>query len=410
MGEFSTPTFVLLTDGPPLRTGGHGCHVLAWNWMAIVGQQLKLVVTRRLNPVASVAAMRADLPVPSVFYPDLTACPFPRRAQAIKSMLEFGLFLLWLPRVACAIRASGAERLFAFFGGNSWFLLVTWLLARVTRLPLDVYLVDDLEESARHGGQPSLARWTRWFEPRLLRRAERVFAISPGYVDHLAAKYRVRAGWLPVIIPAGERIHRPYQPSQPDVRKLTFLGAVNPLYLEALRDCLAVIRDWNRQKSDYKMCLSLLTYADPSWLTRELGAGPELEIVFRCGETEFARRLRTSWALFLPYSFSAEVRVMVSTSFPTKLVDSFAAGRPVLVYGPPSASVPRYFVENGLPLCVTRREDLMAGFQEIASHDTPQLIEQYEEVIRRHHNAEAVRRLICSPPSSDSIRAGQTRT
>ena len=27
------PSFVLLTDAPPLKNGGHGCHILAWNWI-----------------------------------------------------------------------------------------------------------------------------------------------------------------------------------------------------------------------------------------------------------------------------------------------------------------------------------------------------------------------------------------
>jgi hypothetical protein len=366
--------------------------------MAMSGH-VNIVITRRLNPAFSRCAMQADLPVPSVFYPDLTSWPCPRWLQPVKSILELALFMVWLPRITWAVRNAGANRLFAFFGGSSWFLLVTWLMSRTTRLPLDVYLVDDLEASARQAGHTMLAGWTRWFEPRLLRRAERVFAISSGYVEHLAAKYRVKAQWLPIVIPGDERDYQPYRAGQPDVRNLTFLGAVNALYLEALRDCLDAIRRWNSEETKYHLRLSLLTYVEPAWLRRQLGDGPELEIVFRCSPEEFSNRLRSSWAIFLPYSFSPEVKLMVSTSFPTKFVDGLAAGRPILVYGPEYASVPRYFLKNGLPLCVTRREQLISGLRQIAHEDTPELIARYAALISRSHGAKAVRELMCGHAS-----------
>lgn len=365
--------------------------MLAWNWVESVRPDLKLIVTRRMNPTVTNARIAADVGVPTLFYPDLTRLRVPRRAQTLKSFVETALFLLWLPRIATRIRASGARRLFAFFGGGTWFLFITGWAARWTGLPFDVYLVDDLEESARQSRQPWLASLTRRVEPRILRRADRVFTISPGYVEHLWAKYRVRAEWLPVAIPRLDVGHRPYRPEQPDIRTITFIGAVNALYLDALKDALQVIEQWNAAGNPFRIRLSLLTYSNLGFLERELGRHGHLELRFRPSSQEFKQQLLNSWALFLPCSFAEEMRVMVSTSFPTKLVDMLPAGRPILVYGPPYASVLEYFAANKLPLCTHSPAQFKAVLRQIESTDTAALIEQYAAVIQRLHSRESIR-------------------
>src|SRR5438445_3346687 len=149
MANLDLPPYALLSDAPPLKNGGHGCHVLAWNWIEAMEGAVKLVVTHRLNPALSTEKITNDLKIPVRFYRDLSRVKFPRPLRAVKSFFEAVLFLWYLPRVLKWIRASGAKRLFAFFGGNPWFLSIAGLTARFTELPLDVYLVDDLEESAR---------------------------------------------------------------------------------------------------------------------------------------------------------------------------------------------------------------------------------------------------------------------
>jgi hypothetical protein len=63
----------------------------------------------------------------------------------------------------------------------------------------------------------------------------------------------------------------------------------------------------------------------------------------------------------------------------------------LLVYGPPYASLPRYFVENGLSLCVQSQAELKASLTQIDRSDSPALIEKYQEVLMRYHSKEAIR-------------------
>jgi hypothetical protein len=252
------PAYVLLTDAPPLAEGGHGCHVLVWNWLAAMQERVKLVITHRFNPALELDRIAETIPVSCLFYPDLSRVRWPRMARALKSLCEAALVYLESRRLFKAMRAAGAERIFAFFGGNAWFLCVTAIVARKSKLPLDVYLVDDLEESCHLNGEPFLARFVRWLEPRVLRRAERVFVISSGYGDHIHAKYGINAEWLPIPFRDQKLVYVPYKQKSPDIRTVAYIGAVNALYLSAVKEFLEVVADWNKTAAPFKVKLLLL--------------------------------------------------------------------------------------------------------------------------------------------------------
>jgi hypothetical protein len=384
------PAYILLADAPPLNEGGHGCCVLAWNWLRAMEANVRLVVTHRLMPQVELSDISAGSPAPVVFYADLARLRWAARLGWLKSMGELVLFCLASRRIANAVKTSSATRIFAFFGGNPWFLLVANILAWRTGLPLDVYLVDDLEESSRLNGQPILARCARWLEPGVLRRAERVFVISPGYVEHLRAKYGIDAAWLPIPFLVQKLEYRPYTPGNPDIRTVAYIGAVNALYVGALKEFLEEVAEWNKTADSFKLKVLLLTYADPEWVGKQLAGSSDWEIRYRVSTDERKRTMERCWAVFLPYSFDESVRVMVSTSFPSRLSECMTAGRPMLVYGPPYASLPRYFLANGLPVCVQSRRELKTALRTIEQVDSAGLIAKYQDVLTRHHSREAI--------------------
>lgn len=402
--------YVLIADAPPLKKGGHGGHVLGWNWVEAVGTGLKLVITHRFNGRLSKTEIQRDLRVPTLLYPDLSSIHFPRTLIPLKWLFESLLSAVWLPRISGAIAKHAGQRLFAFVGNDISFLLFAILVQRFSRLPLDVYLVDDLEESARLGRRRLHARFTRWLEPRLLRRADRIFGISRGFVEHLRTKYGIESEWLPIPIPFRNGDYHAYRRTTPDIRRFTYLGAVNPLYLEALRQFLHSIRQWNSAKNSFELRLLLMTYSDPSYVQRELGSGAELEILYRASTNERRRRARESWAVLLPNSFEDDVRVMVSTSFPTKLTEALLAGRPLVVFGPEHAALASYFNEHQLPLCVTSPHGLNTVLQEIERLDSAGLIQQYRTIIERNHSAEKLKQILAgvSAPEPGSKRGFAT--
>jgi hypothetical protein len=353
-------------------------------------------------PELELSDIEEGSPVPVTFYPDLSRVRGTSRFGWLKGLAEIGLVFLASGRIAKAAKASSAHRIFAFFGGDPWFLLVAMALAWRTGLHLDIYLVDDLEESCRLNRQPVMARWVRWIEPKVLRRANRVFVISPGYAELLRTKYGITAEWLPIPFREEKLAYQPYVPRSPDVREIVYLGAINSLYLGALRDFLEVAKVWNDEQNSFKIRILLLTYTPPDVAARQLSGLGNWEVRYKRSTEERRKTMERSWAVLLPCAFEEAVRTMVSTSFPSRLSECMRSGRPLLVYGPAYGSLPRYFVANDLPACVQSRGELKTALRGLDAIDSSELIVKYQSVLNRYHSREAIAARL-----QDSVR-GQT--
>lgn len=356
-------------------------------------ERFKLVITHRFRRSISTSEMRENFPfVPFLFYPDAGTYGLKRFAPGLTDLLDIILCLLALPRIRSVVAREKPDRLFVLVGGSAWFLVIAWLISKAAGLPTDIFLVDDLTHSAHLARRKLLPKLVPFLESWVLRGASRVFGISPGFAEHLTELHGVPARWMPTPIHADELVHHPFVPASPDVRTILFIGACNALYCAPLLEIYAAIQQWNRTASTYKLRLRILSPGNIDPLRKRLPDEDDLDVILFAPGDEIARQARTCWATFLPYSFGPEVRTLVSTSFSWKLSDSYRSGRPILVYGPAYASIPRYFLEENLPLCATCPEALLPTIASIERLDTPALIDRYATVWRRHHSAEAVER------------------
>ncbi len=396
-------SYVFLSDAPPLRAGGTGCQVLARDWLQVMGDQTRLIVTHRTLFGSDRAQIEQGQPAPVRYYYNFGVLRL-GRLPLLRRCLEWLAFLLALPRLARAARRSGASRIFALSGGAPGFLLFAWGLAAASGLPLDLYLVDDYEEFTRHGSQAYLAPAVRYFERRFLRRADRVFAISPGYVDHLWTKYGQRAHWLPVLAQGGVARWQPFRADTPDERCLVFVGSISFLYEESLVDLYQAVAAWNQQDRAFRLRLKLITRYRPESLLRRLGSTADLDLVLDATDAAKVRHVTGAWALVLPYSFAPQDEVFVTTSFSYKFTDAITAGRPIIVYGPPYASLPRYFREENLPLQADSAAALPDSLARIASVDRPETSALYAALIERHHSPQVLRRVLAEAGSTRANR------
>ncbi len=71
---------------------------------------------------------------------------------------------------------------------------------------------------------------------------------------------------------------------------------------------------------------------------RKVGFLPPAELAAKLGGS--------AHALLLPASFHPDEQIIVSTLFPSKLVDYTAIGLPIIIWGPPSSSAVRWGLEN----------------------------------------------------------------
>ena len=392
-------SYVLLTDAAPLRRGGNGCQVLGRDWLDAMGDQVRLIVTHRMLYGPERARIEEGQPAPVRYYFNgaglkLSRFPLARRC------VEWLVFLLVLPGLAAAVRRSTAQRIFALSANAPGFLLFAALLSWATRLPLDLFLVDDYEEGTRRSRQHYLLPAVRFFEKRFLRRMDRVFVISRGFGDHLQAKYGQRAHWLPVLVNGTVPAWRSFQPGTPDVRDLVFVGSVNFLYEDGLVDFYQAVAAWNQRSPAYRLRLKLITRQRPGGLLRRLPSTEHLELVLDADDQTKALHVRNAWAITLPYSFATEEKVFVTTSFSYKFTDAITAGRPIVVYGPSYGSIPRYFREEGLPLQANSPTELEGVLRGIEAADRPETLALYADLLRRNHSREAIRRVLAESPST----------
>lgn len=387
--------FVFYPDGPPIQHGGHANHSIAWSWSQAMAKHTTLVVTRRYQRKINLHSIEETIGVPITFYPDFSLIGLRRISDLLRYCLDTLLFMACLPRLLGAIRRGGANRIFAFPSGSCVCLFNEWLLGRLSGLPVDVYLVDDLEALAVMSQQHFIARVTRWTEAKLLPRFSKVYTLSKGHAEYLRAKYDIQPEWLPLVIRAKEIAYAP-PPAPGEARSIGFCGSTSPLYREALHELAQVVAHLN-QTTPHRYRISLFTVGLPSDFESIFPDPSVVDVFIGLPNEQIVARLRQNYATFLPYSFSESLKVMVSTAFSCKTAEYFAAGRPIMVYGPAYSSISRHFLDNDLPLVETTKGNLEGLIAGVDAVDNPALIARYREVVQEYHSPEALRKRLLPP-------------
>lgn len=373
---------------------------LAWYWLEAMRVNTALVVTHRMNRKNKVSKIRKTFGVPSFFYPDASITGTRRFIPRLAEGLDLVLLLASLPFLFLAIKRHRPNRIFAFFGGGHFFLIVTWLVKWISHLPLEIYLVDDLEAFAHLSKRPSLIPFIRWTEKRLYAQADRVFCISEGYCKLLKEKYQINSSFLPVagISPMDSLAYRPFPSLAADIRYISFCGSLNDLYYDSVCDLYDCIKTWNEMGHSYRLGLLLVCMHKPDRFLDRIQNDPLVQVKVAVPREALPDILGSSWATFLPYSFSQEagIKGLVQTAFSCKVLDSFKSGRPILVYGPLCASIPIYFRSNRLPLVAASTEELFGCLAQLGTMDQEVLVTRYRELALEHHTQAALRRRLLS--------------
>ncbi len=386
------PRYAFLTDAPPLIEGGYGCHILSYNLIQSLKPYICTVITRRMRRNVSIRKIKAGIDIQIHIYPDFSILPIPGKVSCVKSRFEIALSWLWSRLMGRKIVNSGAERIFACSGADPWFLWIVESFRTATGLPVDVYLVDDFESSAILNKQGAFAKKVNTWEQRILKRVDRVFTISRGFAERLECKTGIRCRWLPVpILLKPDELEYKKPPSR-SIKTIAYLGAINPLYTGAIKMLLDKIRSLNSDGK--KIQLLVMTYTEPETVYRVLGRSEDFALFHNAPIEECRKRLTESDVIFLPYTFEEQHRVMVSTSFPSRLAEVIRAGRPLLVFGPEYASLPRYFIENSLDICITNPSQLDWVLKNIESYDNPETIQAYKRAVMKYHTPEAIMNIL----------------
>ena len=390
-------TIAFWTEAPPKKDNAPGTQGVARHFCEILKDRLSLVVTRRFSRGNSRDRIEDAAETQSVaLYPDGSRWGVRKIFGTYSGLFEQLLFAAYLPLLARELRKHNTSRAFVLCGADGWIIPQVLLFQRFIGIPLDLYLVDDIEDWIAHCPRHLLKSQIHSLLGNVLCSADRVFTISPGFANHLKDRFGVTPEWLP--LPSSNPPPVYHRRSEPiDDHRITYIGNFSHLYEDSLRDTYSAITYLNEIEGGIEgipLILEILTSGDSAAFEKSLPHTRWLSVKKGLSDEECLQRFRTALACLLPYSFKESERLMVSTSFSCKILDYFKAGRPILAYGPHYASIPRYFRENGWPLCAETYENLISVIRTIPLHDGPDLIESYRETLIRLHSEEAIKRIL----------------
>ena len=243
-----------------------------------------------------------------------------------------------------------------------------------------VYIVDDFIEYQKK----IIGSTSRTIEKRIikyLRGINRIFVISDG----MKSRIYDLTGKKSIVLPI------PYQRDPDDTLKkqrnnqILFLGSINELYLDGLRDIAEIIDKINREKkTDIKL---RFTYKSVAEVKNIIGKYNCISAQRINGENELVKELGDSLFCFMPFSDNADYYIMQNTSFPSKLVEYLAAASSIVIYGNKKNSAQQYFEKNHLSYVICGRdrkqleECIMNHLAQNYDHGS-----SYRKVLERNHS------------------------
>ena len=277
------------------------------------------------------------------------------------------------------------------------FFVAAYIAHLLSRRKLYVYVMDDWEEHVRLAHAPHRLLTSLVGQARILRGADRVWAISQEMAELYEERYGIRVQWLPHAIHM-DRYHRQTAPLS---GRIVFIGSIYGTQLDPLQRLARIMDSPDLRHSN----LELVLYSDiaDSTLQRFGLCGPRIVHDYVPSD-RIPDVLATADVLFLPFSFQPEQRYIVSTSLPSKLSEYLASGIPILVHAPAYSTVARYAQNKGWGLVVETPDEgqLIEGLNRvigdvklraqlsdaaircaIMNHDSVQITKQFKQAFDR---------------------------
>jgi glycosyltransferase involved in cell wall biosynthesis len=293
------------------------------------------------------------------------------------------------------VRQFGIEAIFTV----PWnpFFVAAYFIHRITNVALYIYVMDD------HGGKTRrsfpLSSLYAFFMPRAIRSARRVWCVSEGMRNSIAARFQKQSLLLLPTAELGKfqigSKERAGARRDAGTLSILYTGAIYGMQLDALNRLVRILdRKNDPGVAAQEISLTLYTSASTDYL-RKIGLtlGPNAR-VDKVEHEEMPRTLAKSDILFLPMSFEPRMKHIVSTSIPSKIAEYLASGVPILAHGPAYCSAVRYCREFDCGLVVDQPDDAalrdalirLATDTELRKHLSANAV----EAARKNHDAPIV--------------------
>lgn len=313
-----------------------------------------------------------------------------RQAWRLPTVLPISLGLalasLFSPRPSKKMLTQQKTCLWVPVGIDPGTLVRARSVAKHLGLPLYIYLVDDIETHPANSKTPRLNPLIT----RILRDAARVYTITDELGVMCNARYGIKTRRLP-LIPDVHKITAPKLTKEAEQRApfAVYLGSINHLYEDGLRHLVDAV-DSLREKTGQD--LKLRFFSDPAAVRRLCGGviPPWIVAGSEKDDAVVRHQIKNAALCFLPYSFSEAARTMVSTSFPSKLLDYLLGARAIVVFAPDYSIAYKTLSINCVPHVVSTPEALAGILAEIDAHDRTNQ-KEYRDLLALHFSCDIVK-------------------
>ncbi len=287
------------------------------------------------------------------YFLDSLSASYKTKFRSLFSQLMEQLRILkFLFKALQVIKREHADRLLVFSNEGD-LLILSYLLNKVTNLPLYVYMLDVYEEMVRLRVRKIMASL---FEEKILKAATKVFVMSENLQEHYQKKYNLQTEFIPHPVILSRYEGRLCRDGIDGYKRVVYTGNVWTPQLDSLVDmCKAV---------DSLEGIKFLVYNDRSEEElREKGICGRNVVVRFARHSEIPGIQRSADILYLPLAFDTPFPLMIKTASPGKMPEYLAAGRPILVYAPAYSYVSEHARKHGFGLVVNERsvEELRKG-------------------------------------------------
>lgn len=301
------------------------------------------------------------------------------------------MFILKLPYMRYKLNKSKANWLFCPCGVDPKGLKKSVILSKYCNIPLAVYLVDDFLSGAILSNNKKNVKIAEKNVKIFLRHCSKIFVISKGFKKRIELLYGVDSTVLPL----------PYElPKVTEIKKeikvkeqIMFVGSISHFYIEGLKDMAETIETINKNENvDLKF---RFTQKNEEHVKSLVGNYNCIVSKPYDESKELYEALSNSLICFAPYSFDLKFKEMVSTSFPSKMLDYLSMAKMILVYSPKYSTSIQYFEENNLIKSIIVR-DKQYLYNAILSQikNTEDYSDTYRNAVKSVHSFEVIKTII----------------
>jgi hypothetical protein len=288
--------------------------------------------------------------------------------------------LSWRPQVILSV-------------AHGYFFLAAALVRRLLGVPLALIVHDDWIALTQE------VYWFRKLAPLLyrwaLRQADLIYAVSDAMKVHLKTQYGVDSQtFFPVAIANQHARQLELQPGEP--LRIAFTGTVYSTVREGIALVADAVNSGQLASRIGRPVEFLLSTRYPEAAMREHGwLSPQVRNAGWLPGDEYEQLLASADLLLVPIAFHSQTQFYADTSFPSKLADYTASGRPVLLIAPPGSTTWDYCQRHGNAIFVsepTVDATVSAIAEALSANRLSALAQASREAFERNHNVVPQRR------------------